>query len=192
MNTQARKHRFCQDRHGSEIAFRMITLVHDNPLLPFLKDPFKRLAAAGVKRGQQVLEVGCGPGYFTLAAAEMVGPQGRVYAVDVTPRAICRVQAKAKAAGVKNIRPLLTNASDTGLAIQSVDLAFMFGLPRIAGGWKALIREIQRVLKPGGILAVQKSRGAEKTLIDDLQRRGFVFLKKEKRVLRFQYQGQSA
>jgi len=70
-----------EDRHMSHFSFRIIELMHDNRLLPYFRDPYKLLRAAGLEQGQQVLEVGCGPGYFTIPAAEMVGDEGEVYAV---------------------------------------------------------------------------------------------------------------
>ena len=56
-----------------KLSHACIVLMHDNPLLRVILDPHKRLKEAGVPTGQTVLEVGCGPGFFTLPAAEIVG-----------------------------------------------------------------------------------------------------------------------
>lgn len=80
---------------GAKVAFGVISLMHDNGLLPLLKNPFRILKNAGLKKGQQVMEAGCGPGYFTLPAAKIVRKQGHVYALDLKPYAIERVRAKA-------------------------------------------------------------------------------------------------
>ena len=45
--------------HASRFVSWTITLIHDNPLLPILRNPYKLLTAAGLKPGQKVLEVGC-------------------------------------------------------------------------------------------------------------------------------------
>ena len=87
----------------SNLSFRIIELMHDNRLLPYFKDPYKLLRAAGLEQGQKVLEVGCGPGYFTIPAAEIVGDDGVVCAVDVHPRAIERVKEKIAATGVRKM-----------------------------------------------------------------------------------------
>jgi ubiquinone/menaquinone biosynthesis C-methylase UbiE len=181
--------RRCRFNQSSRIAFMIISLMHDNPLLPILKNPYKILRAAGLKPGQKVVEVGCGPGFFTIPAANIVGNEGVVYAVDVNPRAIERVQKKTQSKGIKNVRTMLTNASDTGLPEQSIDLAFMFGLPYIIGGQKNVIREIHRILKPGGILSYKKTRGAEKKLIEDLRKQGLIYSGKQRRIYFFTKEG---
>jgi len=45
-----------------DFAFRMMSLIHDNPLLWIFKEPYKSLKAAGLKPGQKVLDIGCAPG----------------------------------------------------------------------------------------------------------------------------------
>jgi len=173
------------DLHTSNLAFWMISLMHDNPLLPIFRNPYKLLKAAGLKPGQKVVEVGCGPGFFTIPAARIVGNEGLVYAVDIHPHAIERVKEKIDREGVKNVTPILTNASDTGLADESVDLAFLFGLRHIAGGLENVLSEIHRILKPGGILSFQKTRGSERKLIEEVERGGFIYSGREARILLF-------
>jgi ubiquinone/menaquinone biosynthesis C-methylase UbiE len=173
------------ERAASRFAFMIISLMHDNPLLPILRDPYRLLKAAGLKAGQKVLEVGCGPGFFTIPAAKIVGDEGLVYAVDVHPRAIERVKEKIERQGIKNVRPMLTNASNTLLADQSIDLAFMFGLPHIVGGQESVISEIQRILKPGGVLSFKKTRGSEKKLIEKVERGGFIYSGRKARIFLF-------
>ena len=171
--------------HHSNFAFRIISLMHDNPLLPIFRNPYKLLRAAGLKSGQKVLEVGCGPGFFTIPAAKIVGKEGFVYAVDVHPLAIERVKEKSEKEGIKNVKPILANASDTGLQDQSIDLVFLFGLRYIAGGLENVISEIHRVLKPGGVLSFEKTRGSAKKLIEEVERGGFTYSERQARIFLF-------
>jgi ubiquinone/menaquinone biosynthesis C-methylase UbiE len=167
------------DRHMSNLSFRIIALMHDNRLLPYFRNPYKLLQAAGLKPGQTVLEVGCGQGYFTIPAAKLVGTQGFVYAVDVHPLAVARVNEKIEAEGVKNVKPMLVNAANTGLPNQSIDLAFIFGLQYIAGGLEAVLTELRRIIKTGGVLSIEKTRGSAETLIVDVKRGGFSFSERQ-------------
>jgi len=171
--------------HHSNFAFGIISLMHDNPLLPIFRNPYRLLEAAGIKPGQKVLEVGCGPGFFTIPAAKIVREEGSIYAVDVHPLAIKKVEEKVEREGIKNVNPILVNASNTGLPDQSIDLAFIFGLRYIAGGLENLISEMYRILKPEGVLSFEKTRGSEKKLIDDVERGGFIYSKKEARIFLF-------
>jgi len=88
-----------ETKHMSNLSFRILALIHDNPIRSVFCDPYKRLRVAGLKRGQKVLEVGCGPGFFTIPAAKIVGEEGAVYAADVHPLAIERVKGKNREGG---------------------------------------------------------------------------------------------
>ena len=162
-----------------KVAFGTIKLMHDNPLLSFFKDPYKLLKEAGLEKGQKVLEVGCGPGFYTIPAARIVGEEGIVYAVDVNPYAIARVRAKIEKEGIKNVVPMLRNASDTGLPDQCIGIVFMIGLPHIVGGREAVVSEMHHILKPGGLLSLQNTRGLRGTITDELGRIGFVLLERK-------------
>jgi len=150
--------------HHSKFAFKIISLMHDNPLLPYFRNPHRLLKAAGLKPGQKVLGVGCGPGFFMIPAARIVGEESVVYAVDVHQPAIERVKEKIEIEGIKNAKPILANASDTGLSDQSIDLAFIFGLRYIAGGLENVITEIHRILKPRGVLSFEKTQKSAKKI----------------------------
>ena len=185
MNPNSNESQQCSRKHASNLSFIVITLIHDNWLRRRFDDPFKTLKAAGLKPGQRVLEVGCGPGFFTIPAANIVGNKGIVHAVDIHPRAVKRVQNKIKRAGIKNVRPMLANASNTGLEEQSIDLTFMFGLPYIADGQENVVSEIHRILKPGGVLSFMKTRRSGKKLIEAMERGGFIYTGRKARIFLF-------
>ena len=171
--------------HASRFAFWTITLMHDNPLLPIFRNPYKLLRAAGLRQGQKVLEVGCGPGFFTIPAAKIVGEDGLIYAIDVNPFAIRRVKNKIAKERLRNVKPSLTNASNTGLPESSIDLAFLFGLRYVAGGLRSVISEMHRILKPGALLSFEKTRGSGEELIQEVERAGFSYADRSGRIFLF-------
>ena len=63
--------------------------------------PEEFLKNAGLRSGDTVVDVGCGPGFMTLPAAELVGPNGRVYAVDIKQPMLNLVDTRAAEAGLK-------------------------------------------------------------------------------------------
>jgi ubiquinone/menaquinone biosynthesis C-methylase UbiE len=141
-------------RSNQETNFKMMSFIHET-LYGLFRDPYKALYAAGLGPGQKVLEVGCGPGFFTLPAARIVGETGSILSLDVNPFAVEHVRQKIEAAGVTNARTLLANAAQTNLPDQSFDLAFLFGLARPIGDMGRMWSELHRLLKPGGTLSVE-------------------------------------
>jgi ubiquinone/menaquinone biosynthesis C-methylase UbiE len=189
MDTKIVERRHSDDLHASGLAFWMISLMHDNPLLPLLKNPYRALEMAGLKPGQKVLEVGCGPGFFTIPAAKMVGDKGIIYAIDVNQRAIKRVEEKIRKYGITNIRPVLGNAAHSGLPDGSIDLVFVFGLRYIAGGLSSLISEMHRILKAGGALSFEKTTGSDDKLVEEVERAGFIKTDRKGRIFVFAKKG---
>jgi ubiquinone/menaquinone biosynthesis C-methylase UbiE len=131
-----------------------MSFVHET-LYGLFRDPYEPLRAAGLRPGQRVLEVGCGPGFFTLPAAEIVGQNGSVVSLDVSPTAVSHVQQKVEQAGSTNVEVLLANAADTDLPGENFDLVFVFGLGHVVGDIGHIWAELHRLLKPGGTLSVE-------------------------------------
>ncbi|MEA3309776.1 MAG: class I SAM-dependent methyltransferase [Chloroflexota bacterium] len=152
----------------------MISFVHET-LYGLFRDPYKALNAAGLKPGQSVLEIGCGPGFFTVPAAKIAGEQGSVRTLDINPLAVERVRQKIEEAGVTNVRAILADAAQTGLPAQSFDLAFVFGFAHALGGMENILTELHRLLKPGGILSIEGRSQIPGELFCPLGRQGRIY-----------------
>src|SRR4030042_4012873 len=83
---------------------------HDNPLRRRFSPP-RKLIGPYVKGGQTAADLGCGPGFYALALAELVGPEGKVYAVDSDERAVRELERKAARRGLRNIETRAQSAS---------------------------------------------------------------------------------
>ena len=82
-----------------------------------------------VKNGQVVADLGCATGYYTLALADSVGPEGKVYAVDVNKKTIRALEKKVKKGGYHNIESHATSAADLSfIKDRSVDFVLASGL----------------------------------------------------------------
>jgi ubiquinone/menaquinone biosynthesis C-methylase UbiE len=107
----------------------------------------------GIKDGVSILDYGCGPGSFTLAAAEMVCIDGTVFAADIHPLALEHVRKSASKKGFENIKTILT-ADKIDLPDSSIDIILLFYVLHDFHNPCKIIRELNRVLKSDGILTV--------------------------------------
>ena len=121
----------------------------------WLMSPMKTLQGAGIQPGQTVLEVGCGTGFFTIPAAQLIGDEGCLVAMDALSDFIKQVSKKVQATNLKNVRVVKRDALDTGLDAESIDKVLLFGvIPFPSLPLSRLLPEMHRVLKPEGTLAV--------------------------------------
>jgi SAM-dependent methyltransferase len=100
--------------------------------------------------GETVVDVGCGAGFDTLQAARQVGPAGKVIAVDMTEAMLEKARAAAAALGLSNIRTRQGYAESLPVDDASVDVVISNGVINLTPDKTAVLREIWRVLKPGG------------------------------------------
>jgi ubiquinone/menaquinone biosynthesis C-methylase UbiE len=123
----------------------------DNPLRRWLHDP-DALFSGLVSAGQTVLDLGCGPGTFTLALARLVGVGGHVVAVDLQPRMLARVRAKAARAGLlPRIRLHACSAQALGLAPSvQADFALAFWMVHEVPDPERFLGEVCAQVRPGG------------------------------------------
>jgi len=127
----------------------------DNPIRRWFNDPVKKIKAAGIRSGMDVLEVGCGSGYFTFPAAKLVGDEGCLHAIDIHPIAIETFSKRIKESNLKNVILSKTDALETGLPSESYDLILLFGvIPAPVLPLERLLPEMHRLLKPEGKMAV--------------------------------------
>lgn len=117
-----------------------------------LFDPPRRLVEPYFKNGQVVTDLGCGRGYYTLALAELVSPEGKVYAVDFDKRCIRALEKKADKAGYYNIEAHTSSAAYLSfIKDKSIDFIFANGLLcSMASDRRLSINEMKRILKPDG------------------------------------------
>jgi ubiquinone/menaquinone biosynthesis C-methylase UbiE len=132
-------------------------------MLRRLFDPPQNLVERYASEGQVVADLGCGPGYYTIALAESVGLNGKVYAVDSDEKAILGVEEKAKKRGLDNIETHTSSASELSfIGDGAVDFVLAHGLLCSMAPYQreSAINEMRRILKPKGRAYISVARGS--------------------------------
>jgi SAM-dependent methyltransferase len=118
---------------------------------PFItRDRLREILEA--KPGERILEVGPGTGYYTLDVAEWVGPEGQIEILDVQQEMLDHTMRRAGERGLSNIRPSLADATEMPYEDASFDAAHLTTVLGEIPDQDAAVRELARVLKPGGRL----------------------------------------
>jgi ubiquinone/menaquinone biosynthesis C-methylase UbiE len=119
----------------------------DNPLRRLLHNPAKIFGGL-VKPGQTVVDLGCGPGYFSMGLAKLVGEGGRVIAVDLQPEMLDMARRRATQLGLLSRIQFHQCPPDRIGIDQPVDFALAFWMIHEVPNVEAFLREIRGFLKP--------------------------------------------
>ncbi len=131
---------------------RMGNAIAAGPYRSRVQPPSMIIEALKVRPGMEIVELGCGSGFYTVAVAKAIKPAGLVFAVDIQQGMLDKLKDRMEHEGVENIIPVLADAEghiplDDGIA----DAVFSVSvLPEIPDPVKALL-QVKRILKEGGI-----------------------------------------
>jgi arsenite methyltransferase len=111
-------------------------------------------ALGGLEPGETVLDVGSGAGTDSLVAAQMVGAEGRVTGIDMTPAMLAKARAAAAEMGVTNVEFVEGEVERLPFADGTFDVVISNGVIDLIPDKDAVFAEIERVLRPGGRIQV--------------------------------------
>jgi SAM-dependent methyltransferase len=107
-----------------------------------------------LRSAESVLDVGSGAGFDTLIAARQVGPAGKVVAIDMTEAMLEKTRAGAAALGLRNVETWLGYAESLPVEDSSIDVVISNGVINLCPDKVQAMRELWRVLKPGGRIQI--------------------------------------
>jgi len=124
-------------------------------------DPAQMLRESGVGAGCTVVDYGCGPGLFTLAAARLVGAAGKVYGVDLEPRMVELVARRAREAGLANVTGVASDGTRAELPDAVADFIVCVQIMHYQSTRElkvAVARDLARLLRADGRVMVMQWR----------------------------------
>jgi len=123
-----------------------------------LIDPFKLLEEAGVRSGMTIADFGCGTiGHYVFPAATLVGPEGKVYAVDILKSVLNGVESRIKMESANNVTTLWGDLErEKGIALPdgTLDMGLLINNLFMSKSRATMVKECSRMVKRGGRLVV--------------------------------------
>lgn len=126
----------------------------DNPRRRETLPVDKVLREVGLKEGDILADVGCGIGYFSIPAAQVVGSTGMVYALDIEEEMVKELEKRMEAQNIDHIQTVVTEEYDLKLHNNSVSTVFICTVLHEIQDRKRFLNEAKRILQEEGKIAV--------------------------------------
>jgi ubiquinone/menaquinone biosynthesis C-methylase UbiE len=123
--------------------------------------PQLTIDALEIKPGQTIADLGAGSGYYSFRIAPLVGPAGKVLAIDIEPAMLRVIDARARREHVTNVHTLRSSEQDPNLPENSVDLLFMVDVYHELAYPYEMMTKVRTALKPGGRVALIEFRAED-------------------------------
>ena len=121
----------------------------------------RMLANMGIESGMTICDMGCGNGFYSLKMASLVGPKGRVLAVDIQPEMLALLRKRAEAEQIENISPILGSIYNPRLPTESVDLILLVDVYHEFSHPERMLTAMHAALKPQGLVVLLEYRAED-------------------------------
>ncbi|MBL4931767.1 class I SAM-dependent methyltransferase [Clostridium paridis] len=116
--------------------------------------PEKTLTSLGLHEGDIVADIGCGIGYFSIPAAEIVGKNGKVFALDILSEMLQEVEIKIKENNIFNIETILTEENNLKLEEGKITFAFIANVLHETEELERFLGEVKKIISIKGKIAI--------------------------------------
>jgi ubiquinone/menaquinone biosynthesis C-methylase UbiE len=134
------------------------------------KDRF--IEGLGIREGMTVIDYGCGPGSYIKKTSELVGQNGKVYAVDRHKLAINAVKQRVIKYGLKNVEPVMVEGYSCRLRERIADIVFAFDVFHMIEDPTAFLKELHRLLRSEGYLLIDEGHQSRDEAMRKIQNTG--------------------
>jgi ubiquinone/menaquinone biosynthesis C-methylase UbiE len=132
----------------------------------------KKLDTYGIRPGFTVIDYGCGPGRYIRKASALVGPEGKVYAVDIHELALQAVDKLVAKHSLKNVTTAITDGKKVSLPGNLADLIYALDMFHMVRYPNDFLSELARICKPGSILILEDGHQPRKKARQKVQDSG--------------------
>lgn len=136
------------------------------------------LMETGIKPGNYVLDYGCGPGGYVASASKLLGEAGKIFALDINPLAVKRVQKIALKKQLVNVETICSDCK-TELHDNSLDVILLYDIFHVLSNSDAVLAELHRILKPKGTLSFSDHHMNENDIMAKIADGGLFLLSKK-------------
>ncbi|MCP4693845.1 MAG: class I SAM-dependent methyltransferase [Desulfobacterales bacterium] len=151
-----------------DFAYRIMAFIFK--FREWFSSPGRLLDAFHIQKGSEIVDYGCGPGLYLNKASDLVGAEGKVYAVDIHELAISDVNRRAKKENLTNVVGVVADGHDSGLAPGAADLIYALDMFHMINDTGSFLGELRRIIKKDGVLYIdnghQKREAARKKILD--------------------------
>jgi len=126
-----------------------------NPLRKFILSPSKLVKQLSLNQNANVLELGCGPGYYSAKVAQKI-PDGKLTLVDIQQEMLDMAKRRMDSFGISNINYVQADASELPFENDSFNVIFLIAMLGEVPDKEKCIRELHRVLRTGGLLSISE------------------------------------
>jgi ubiquinone/menaquinone biosynthesis C-methylase UbiE len=152
----------------------------DNILRKLMHNPQKILKPF-IKKGMTVLDVGCGPGFFSLEMAKMLNGTGKVIAADVQEGMLEKIRKKIKGTTLEQTVELHKSDFESIGIVEKVDFVLAFWMVHEVKNQEKFFKELSSILKPDGLIfiiepKIHVSKTAFKEMLDIIKGSGFAII----------------
>ena len=129
-----------------------------------------------LKDGQIVVDYGCGPARYIQNASETVGPNGKVFAVDIHPMAIDNVNRKIEKHGLTNVEAIQADGYSSALPNRIADVVYALDMFHMIEQPTELIRELARIVMFHGIIVIEDGHQPRELTIEKIKESGLLYI----------------
>ena len=145
----------------------------------FTKHSNKKFKTLELQKGQIVVDYGCGPARFVQNSSYAVGKHGKVFAVDIHPLAIKKVNEKIKKFHLKNVEAILSTGYKTYIKESSVDIIYALDMFHMIENTNEFLGELYRILKQNGMVILEDGHQSRVNSKDKIKNFGLFEMVKE-------------